>query len=68
MGSLSFAKTINEKHLGITASSIMTDCEHHGMTYGCTIDCPVLQEHKCDLKDADNKDLYLAMIADLEIK
>ncbi len=59
MGSLRFAKRINDEHLGITASSIMTDCEHYGITYGCTVNCPVLQMHKCELQDTENKELYL---------
>ena len=59
MDKLAFAKTINEYSLGVTAASIMTDCEHHGMMYGCTISCPVLKACHCELQDSDNKELYL---------
>ncbi len=53
-----FANTITELDLGTTAASIMTDCERYGMTWGCDIDCPVLQSGKCELQDTDNKELY----------
>lgn len=36
----------------------MTRCEKYGMTWGCDVDCPVLQAGKCELKDSENKDLY----------
>lgn len=36
----------------------MNDCERYGMTWGCDIDCPVLQAGKCELKDFENKELY----------
>jgi hypothetical protein len=65
MGSLSFAKTINDRHLGTTASSVMTDCEHHGMTYGCTVTCPVLLASKCELQDDENKELYQEAMREL---
>lgn len=41
-----------------TGSLSMSACERYGMTWGCDIDCPVLQAGKCELKDTDNKDLY----------
>jgi hypothetical protein len=53
-----FANTITTWDLGSTASSVMTDCEKHGMTYGCTIECPALLAGLCELKDTDNKELY----------
>jgi len=53
-----FANTMTEKDLGVMASSVMTDCEKYGMTWGCDIDCPVLQMGECELKDTENKDLY----------
>ena len=59
MGDMNFAKTINEKDLGVMAACVMTDCEHHGMTYGCTTDCQVLINGECELQDSDNKELYL---------
>ena len=37
---------------------MMNDCEKYGMTYGCDVDCPVLQAGECELQDTDNKDLY----------
>ncbi len=58
MGDMGFARTINRASLGVTAASVMTDCEHHGMTYGCTVTCPILLDGKCELQDADNKELY----------
>ena len=54
----SFARTINEHHLGIAAASIMTDCEHYGITYGCTVNCPVLMRGKCELMHDENAELY----------
>lgn len=54
----SFARTINERHLGITAASVMTDCEHYGMTYGCTVNCPVLMRGECELMHDENAELY----------
>ncbi len=36
----------------------MTRCERYGMTWGCRIECPVLQSHECELKDSNNKELY----------
>ena len=39
-------------------SLFMTDCERYGMSYGCDIDCPVLQAGNCELKETDNKELY----------
>ena len=65
MGNLAFAKTICEHDLGITAASIMTDCEHHGMTYGCTVDCLVLQAGKCELQDGENKELYIEAMKEI---
>lgn len=53
-----FANTITEWDLGVTASSVMTDCEKYGMTWGCNVDCPVLRAGNCELKDSDNKELY----------
>lgn len=58
MANLSFEKTINEKTLGATAAGVMTDCEHYGITHGCTVDCPVLIAGQCELKDNENLDLY----------
>lgn len=36
----------------------MNACYRYGMTWGCDIDCPVLQAGECELKDSDNKELY----------
>jgi hypothetical protein len=58
MSDMSFARTITEMDLGSMASSVMTDCEKYGMTYGCNEDCPVLIAGKCELQDSDNKELY----------
>jgi hypothetical protein len=58
MSNISFAKTINRMSLGTTAASIMTDCEHYGMTYGCNVECPVLCDGRCELQETDNKELY----------
>jgi len=55
---LSFAKVISTQSLGVTASSIMTGCEHYGMTYGCNAECPVLTSGRCELQDSENKELY----------
>ena len=58
MSNMTFARTITEMDLGVTASSVMTDCEKYGMTYGCNTECPVLIAGKCELQDSDNKELY----------
>ena len=58
MSDMRFARTLVLWDLGVTASSVMTDCEKYGITYGCNIDCPVLIEGKCKLQDAENKELY----------
>lgn len=58
MSKIDFANTIVEIDLGVTASSIMTNCEKYGITYGCDEDCPVLRAGKCELQDSDNKELY----------
>jgi hypothetical protein len=55
---MSFEKELSINSLGVMASSIMTECETHGMTWGCTINCPVLQVGKCELQESDNKELY----------
>ena len=43
-----FADTM-AKSLGSTASSIMTDCEKYGMTWGCDEDCPALNRGECKI-------------------
>jgi hypothetical protein len=58
MGKLEFAKAITEQDLGVTASSVMSDCYKYGMTYGCDVECPVLKSGNCELQDTDNKELY----------
>lgn len=58
MSDLNFARTIVEIDLGTSASSVMTDCEKYGMTYGCDEGCPVLIDGKCELQDSENKELY----------
>jgi len=55
---MNFAKTITEIDLGAMASSVMNDCYKYGMTWGCDVNCPVLQRGECELKDDDNKELY----------
>ncbi len=55
---MGFARELARYDLGVMASCVMTDCEKYGMTYGCTINCPVLQAGKCELQDTDNKELY----------
>ncbi|MEQ2677985.1 hypothetical protein AAAU98_14675 [Enterocloster citroniae] len=52
---LTFANTLAELGLGITAASIMTDCERYGMSYGCDEDCPQLQRGECEIyNDVDD--------------
>jgi len=58
MSDINFAKTITEIDLGAMASSVMTDCEKYGMTYGCNAECPVLIDGKCELQNEENKELY----------
>lgn len=59
-----FANTTAELGLGVTASSIMTECEKYGMCYGCDIHCPVLQRGECECED--NKELYQKYLEDYE--
>jgi len=59
MSDINFSKTITEIDLGVMASSVMTDCEKYGMTYGCNVECPVLIAGKCELQNEENKELYL---------
>ena len=59
-----FANTTAELDLGVTASSIMTECEKYGMCYGCDIHCPVLQRGECECED--NKELYQKYLEDYE--
>ena len=42
----------------------MTKCEHHGMAYGCTIECPVLLDGGCEFQDGVNKELYAEAMED----
>lgn len=63
MSDMTFARTITEMDLGAMASSVMTDCEKYGMTYGCNEECPVLLAGKCELKDSDNAELYQRVLA-----
>jgi hypothetical protein len=55
---MDFARTITEIDLGTMASSVMSDCEKFGMTYGCREDCPVLMASKCELQEGENKEIY----------
>jgi len=52
-----FAEFLND---GVFSNSCLlaNECENYGMTWGCDIDCPVLQRGECELKDADNKHLW----------
>lgn len=34
------------------------DCQRYGIISGCDSDCPVLRNHKCELRFEDNLDLY----------
>lgn len=49
---MEFANQIQQRSLGKTAFSIMTECEKFGMTYGCREDCPQLQDGKCEIYDS----------------
>lgn len=57
MSKKSFANTITAWDLGETASSVMTDCEKFGMTYGCKEDCPQLERGECEIYE--NVEQYL---------
>ncbi len=54
---MDFAITTNE-HTKSLAHQNMAECEHYGITWGCDIDCPVLNDGRCELKDSENKELY----------
>ena len=47
----SFAHTITE--LDNRLPKGMTDCERYGMTWGCDIECPVLQRGECGLNKCE---------------
>ena len=64
---MNFANTITEIDLGSMSSSVMNDCYKYGMTWGCDINCPVLQSGKCELKDDDNKELYQEYLDELSV-
>jgi len=66
MEKMNFANTITEIDLGAMASSVMTDCEKYGMTWGCNTGCPVLRAGKCELKDDENKELYQEYLSENE--
>jgi len=66
MEKMNFANTITEMDLGAMASSVMTDCEKYGMTWGCNTGCPVLRAGKCELKDDENKELYQEYLSENE--
>jgi hypothetical protein len=46
---INFAGELAYQGLGVTAYSIMTDCEKFGMTYGCQEDCPQLERGECEI-------------------
>jgi len=56
MSKIDFANTITELDSGLQKTS--DECFKYGITWGCDIDCPVLQRGECELKESDNKDLY----------
>ena len=51
-------KSMFANTLADTISLSMSGCERYGMTWGCDIDCPVLNAGECELKDDENKELY----------
>ncbi len=51
------ASSLAELDTGIS-HAMMTECEKYGMTWGCDLDCPVLRAGQCELKDAENRELY----------
>lgn len=56
-----FAKILSEN-----ISLFMTDCEKYGMAYGCDVDCPVLRDGKCQLKETENKHLWDKVCKEIE--
>lgn len=52
MGDMEFANITAELGLGVTAASVMTECEKYGMCYGCDQYCPVLKAGKCENEDS----------------
>lgn len=52
MGDIEFANITAELGLGVTAESVMTECEKYGMCYGCNQYCPVLKAGKCENEDS----------------
>jgi len=41
-------------------------CEQYGIVHGCDINCPVLQDGKCELKYSDNKELYKQWLEEIK--
>lgn len=60
-----FAQTIAELDNTLSHAT-MSECESYGMTWGCDVDCPVLREGLCELKDAENKELYEQVLKERE--
>jgi hypothetical protein len=50
-----FANALQERS-GLQKTN--NQCFIYGITWGCDIDCPVLKEGNCELKDNENKELY----------
>ena len=44
----SFANTIHERTVGLTALGVMDDCFKFGMMYGCRANCPQYQRGECE--------------------
>ena len=52
---MDFATTMAELDLGVTASSVMSDCMKYGMVAGCDPDCPTYQKGTCEQQEENTK-------------
>ena len=48
-GKLEFGEMMAELSLGLTALSVMNDCEKYGMVSGCDENCPQLERGECEI-------------------
>ena len=48
-----FCRQFNGMSLGITAASVMSDCEQYGIVNGCNERRPVLISGKCDNEESN---------------
>lgn len=60
-----FANTIYD-HSGLMATG--NECFKFGITWGCTVNCPVLRRGECEHKDTENRELWEQVKSEYEIE